>query len=66
MATIHDRMPVILTRDTWDVWMDLDVDPAALLNLLVPYEGSDMRMDPANPLVNNVKNQGPELLAPIE
>jgi putative SOS response-associated peptidase YedK len=37
MEPFHDRLPVMLPRDLWDVWLDPDIEPAALKELLVPY-----------------------------
>lgn len=36
---IHDRMPVILHRDEYDVWLDPDAKADALTKLLRPYDG---------------------------
>jgi putative SOS response-associated peptidase YedK len=32
------------------------------IDLLRPYESDAMEMDPGNPLVDNVRNNGPEIL----
>ena len=64
MATIHDRMPVILTPDAWGLWLGRESDPSELQGLLRPYPG-DLLLYPVAPLVNSVRHQGPELIAPL-
>lgn len=64
MARIHDRMPMCIARDLWDVWLD----PAAgaeVLGTLTPLPPGWLRADPVSVAVNNVRNNGPELLVPI-
>ena len=59
---IHNRMPVILHPRDYDRWLndyDLSRPP---IDLLRPYESDGMRMTPANRLVGNVRNNGPEML----
>jgi len=59
---IHDRMPVILHPRDYDRWLN-DYDEARPpLDLLRPFESEGMRMTPANRLVGNVRNNGPEML----
>jgi putative SOS response-associated peptidase YedK len=50
---IHDRMPVILTDDSYDRWLDPRTeDPAALEGLLRPYADDEMTAYPISTLVN--------------
>jgi putative SOS response-associated peptidase YedK len=67
MAGLHDRMPVVLPDDAWDLWLDpaLD-DPAELQGLFLPTDAVELRLQPVSPLVNNVRNDGPELVAPFD
>ena len=63
MATIHDRMPVILPEPEWDTWLDADNhDVGALGNLLVPLPGDELEAWPVTTLVNKPVNNGPELI----
>ncbi|MGO9178514.1 MAG: SOS response-associated peptidase [Candidatus Limnocylindrales bacterium] len=64
MATIHDRMPVILTPEAWGLWLGRTSDPSELQGLLRPYSG-DLLLYPMAPLVNSVRQQGPALIAPL-
>lgn len=60
---IHDRMPVILSDRAADDWMNPnEADPLALKRLLVPAPDDLLVITPASPLVNSVRNEGPELL----
>jgi putative SOS response-associated peptidase YedK len=64
VAEVHDRMPVILPPDAEDDWLDPDVSVEHALSLLEPYPAAQMRSVAVSPLVNSVRNDGPELLAP--
>jgi putative SOS response-associated peptidase YedK len=64
---IHDRMPVILNTDGYDLWLDpgmTNMDAAS--DLLKPYDALLMRCYPVNPRVNNVANDDAECSAPAE
>ena len=64
MAPIHDRMPVILPPSAWDQWLDpTNNDTAALSELLVPAPASLLTAYPVATTVNNVRNDGPDLIA---
>ena len=63
MADIHDRMPVILPREAYRIWLNTDVALEDLLPLLKPFPPERMSVRPVSSLVNSVKNEGPELLA---
>ena len=63
VAEVHDRMPVMLPPDTWDVWLDRDNhDIDALGKLLVPAPSRLIRLHPVSTEVNNVRNNGPHLI----
>ena len=62
MATIHDRMPVILPPEAWDTWLDRENQDIELLGkLLVPAPPRIITMHPVSTEVNNVRNNGPQL-----
>lgn len=66
VQNIHDRMPVILSRDIYDLWLDpgfTDVDE--LQSLLKPYPADAMRRYRVSQRVNQVKNDDPECAAEI-
>jgi putative SOS response-associated peptidase YedK len=67
LADLHDRMPVILADDAWATWLDPDLDdPAELQGLLEPSDEVALRIWPVSPLVNNVRNDGPALVEPVD
>jgi putative SOS response-associated peptidase YedK len=62
VATLHDRQPVILTPEQEELWLSADAtDASELLPLLSPLSESSMDMYPVPTLVNDVKNEGPDL-----
>ena len=66
MATIHDRMPVILPPSAWEAWLDPDnADLETLGKLLVPAPDGLLTMHPVSKDVGNVRNQGAHLIEPI-
>ncbi|MBI3972324.1 MAG: SOS response-associated peptidase [Chloroflexi bacterium] len=67
MATIHHRMPVILTPEAEAIWLDPSIaDPAKLLPLLVPYPADEMVAYPVSSLVNSPANDSPQLVLPLD
>jgi putative SOS response-associated peptidase YedK len=67
VAEVHDRMPVMLPPDAWDTWLDRDNhDTDALQGLLVPAPSQLIRVHPVSTDVNNVRNNGPELIMEAE
>jgi len=64
VASIHDRMPVILNDEQADTWLYARSEPATLQRLLAPPPPEALTVREANPLVNSVRNQGPKLLIP--
>jgi putative SOS response-associated peptidase YedK len=67
MATIHNRMPVILDRAQIMDWLDPEVsDIGRLLAMLRPYPSERMIAYAVKTTVNNVKNDSPECLLPAE
>ena len=58
MATIHDRMPVILKPTDYGVWLDPQLEAApALSSLLVPYPADEMQVIRVSDVVNNARNE---------
>jgi putative SOS response-associated peptidase YedK len=61
LADVHDRMPVILPLEQYDLWLDPGFKSTDdLKELLRPYEASLMRRYPVSTRVNLVKNDYPE------
>ncbi|WP_329455744.1 SOS response-associated peptidase [Streptomyces sp. NBC_01497] len=67
LSDIHPRMPLMLTPDRWDAWLDparTDVDE--LRPLLAPPPAGLMRAYPVRAAVSDVRNNGPELVEELE
>ena len=62
LALIQDRMPVIIEQADWPLWLgEEDGDATALLR---PLPANRLRVWSVERTVNNVRNDGPELLVP--
>lgn len=67
VAALHDRMPALLARDVWDVWLDPSVtDVDELTAMLRPCAAQLLELVPVGQAVNSVRNDGPELIEPVE
>jgi putative SOS response-associated peptidase YedK len=67
LAPIHDRMPVILPEDTWELWLGEEpVESGELMGLLVPAPAAELIRFPVARYVSDVRNDGPVLVEPIE
>ncbi len=62
LAAIHDRMPLVLELDRWPAWLDPKLPEIATLleGAPLPYESRAISR-----AVNNVRNDGPELVRPL-
>jgi putative SOS response-associated peptidase YedK len=66
-ASVHDRMPVILHPDAYDLWLDPGFpDVAAVSELLKPYVARPMRCYPVSARINHAANDDPECATPVE
>jgi putative SOS response-associated peptidase YedK len=66
-AAVHDRMPVILHPDSYDLWLDPAMQHvAAISELLKPYDARLMRCYPISTRINHVANDDAECSAPVE
>jgi putative SOS response-associated peptidase YedK len=65
MATLHNRMPVILPPQTYVDWLDPEVrTPDSLKDLLIPYPSEDLAAYPVSTLVNSPANDRAECVVP--
>lgn len=65
MGTIHDRMPVVLQPADWPLWLGETEGDATKL-LLRSADENVLRLWPISTAVNAVRNNGPDLLAPLQ
>ena len=66
LADLHDRMPVVLPDHDWDRWLAADgTEPGELRAMLEPRDGPSVRIYPVERLVNDVRQDGPELIEPL-
>ncbi|HEX9890035.1 MAG TPA: SOS response-associated peptidase [Nitriliruptorales bacterium] len=64
MKRLHDRMPVALPEEAWERWLDVeDTDAQALVGYVIDLAPPELDAYPVTTRVNNVRNEGPELLA---
>jgi len=66
LAPLHDRMPVVLPPDRWAAWLgETAVTDRDLKAMLRPYPGAGMAFWPVDRRVGNVRNDSPDLFAPL-
>lgn len=63
MASVHDRMPVIIETADWARW--LDAPPEAVADLLRPYAGTDLQAWPVDRRVSRPAEDDERLLAAL-
>ena len=63
MSSFHHRMPVILPRESWDTWLTGQAKDAG--PLMRAHDGP-FTVHPVSTMVNNVRNEGPELILPVD
>ena len=65
LAPIHNRMPVILTPDAYEMWLDsANVEAKTAAALIAPAQNELFEAFEISPLVNRVANDGPDVQAP--
>ncbi|RJL25192.1 SOS response-associated peptidase [Bailinhaonella thermotolerans] len=66
LGRIHDRMPMFVPHWDWSAWLDPSLGEAeAALGLLRPAAETGLIAYPVSTDVNNVRNNGPELVKPL-
>jgi putative SOS response-associated peptidase YedK len=64
VGEVHDRMPVILAHDVYDVWLDPASERDELTGLLAPYPEDEMEAYPVSRFVNSPSNNDPRCIEP--
>ncbi|MFN2484653.1 MAG: SOS response-associated peptidase [Candidatus Limnocylindria bacterium] len=65
MSRLHHRMPVVVEPEDWDAWLAPSATADKLGPLLTPAADDLLEAYPVSPLVNDVRNEGPELIRPL-
>jgi putative SOS response-associated peptidase YedK len=66
MQSIHERMPVILSKEDQRAWLDpANQDALPLVALLQPYPSDEMQAYAVSPLVNSPRNNSAECIKPV-
>ena len=63
IASLHDRMPVILASGAEGPWLEHSQPPERLHELLAGLSPADTALRPVGPAVNDARYDGPECLA---
>jgi putative SOS response-associated peptidase YedK len=61
IAHVHDRQPVILSKERWKVWFS-DAPVAELEAMLEPLESKGLEAYPVSARVGNVRNDDPTII----
>ncbi len=72
VGKLHDRMPVVLSPNDYDKWLDPAIDPKSLKKLLRSFPPQDPPQDPSQEMeayevskdVNDPKNESTRLIKP--
>jgi putative SOS response-associated peptidase YedK len=65
LARLHERMPVIVPLDAFDLWLDCStVDATTAAALFVPAPEGLLEVYEISPAVNHTANDGPNLIEP--
>jgi putative SOS response-associated peptidase YedK len=67
VASIHDRMPVVLDPQDFTRWLDCKTqEPREVADLMKPAQDDLFEMIPVSDRVNKVSNMGPDVQTPVE
>jgi putative SOS response-associated peptidase YedK len=66
LQPVHNRMPVILAQEDFDLWLDPGAQhPGEVQPLLRPYPADQMSFYPVSTHVNNPRNEDPQCIEPL-
>ncbi|MCB9851466.1 MAG: SOS response-associated peptidase [Phycisphaerales bacterium] len=66
MATLHDRMPAMLSHDDVEAWLNTEATDATRLKaMLHPWQDSPLALTPVGTRVNNVRNDDSSLIEEV-
>jgi len=64
-ARVHHRMPVVLTLDAAEEWLDESTRTRRAVELMAPYEAADLECYEVSRYVNSPANDSPECIKPV-
>ncbi len=64
IAAIHHRMPVVLKPEHYSAWLNPATPPESIPRMIADAR-EDLTGHPVSPRVNNVRNDDPDLMAPM-
>jgi putative SOS response-associated peptidase YedK len=66
LAPIHNRIPMILGSEDYELWLDTGVREVELLStLLKPYSSNTLEAYPVSRRVNSSANNEPSCIKPV-
>ncbi|MCP3904299.1 MAG: SOS response-associated peptidase [Planctomycetes bacterium] len=66
LRPLHDRMPVFLSDDDLDHWLDPAAEPASLAAMLEPPDAALLEVTAVSRHVNNAKHDDPACVEPVD
>ncbi len=66
LSAVHDRMPLLLSRERWNEWLAPTDDPASLLRSPSGEQVAALEIRPVGPAVGDVRNDGPSLITRVD
>jgi putative SOS response-associated peptidase YedK len=66
LGPLHERMPVVVSPDAFDLWLDCSkVDATTAAVAIAPAPEGVLEAYEISPAVNRTTNEGPELIEPV-
>lgn len=66
LASIHDRMPVIIPPNAWRAWLSADTPAPKVKDLMRSYPSEEIEAWRVSQKVNSADNDSPAVLEPVE
>jgi len=66
LRAMHDRMPVVIAPEDWDLWLDPHAPLPMVQDLLRPAPDGDLEAYPVSTRVNNVRNDDESCIVPVD
>ena len=66
MSELHQRMPVYIAPGDYEAWLDCRSDNTAAADSLLAETAPDYEFYAVNTTVSNSRNEGPDLIKPLE